>query len=257
MDNSTRIAGEEESRGGVKFRVHRYATKRMVTRGVLSPDGMNTQYIVEPNSITQLEININGAGVLLEPGALQYMHGSINSEVVRHEENKGFIARAISSAGTGESGHATRMTGTGTIWCEPSNKHFVIATMDGPEDALLIDDKAFYACSDTISMRTHRHTNISGALSGNGLMQPKLSGSGVFAVESPVPVDEIEAIELQHGQELVVDGDYMLMYSASLDVSIGTLVKGLRNALRSGEGFVYKFKGQGMVWVMPTAKFPG
>jgi uncharacterized protein (AIM24 family) len=59
---------------------------------------------------------------------------------------------------------------------------------------------------------------------------------------------------VKHGQEVVVDGDFMLMYSASLDVSIGPLVSGLRSALRSGEGFVYKLRGQGNVWVTPSAR---
>src|SRR3546814_6229027 len=63
-----------------------------------------------------------------------------------------------------------------------------------------------------------------------------MSGKGVFAVEAPVPVEEIDTVELDGGSELIVDGDFMLMYSASLNVSIGPLVKGLRNALRSGEG---------------------
>jgi uncharacterized protein (AIM24 family) len=46
----------------------------------------------------------------------------------------------------------------------------------------------------------------------------------------------------------------MLMYSAGLDVNIGPLVAGLRSAMRSGEGFVYKLRGQGSVWVMPSAR---
>lgn len=46
----------------------------------------------------------------------------------------------------------------------------------------------------------------------------------------------------------------MLMYTADLKVEIGPLVKGLRNALRSGEGFVYKLSGRGSAWIMPTAK---
>src|SRR3546814_4824548 len=81
-----------------------------------------------------------------------------------------------------------------------------------------------------------------------------MSGKGVFAVEAPVPVDEIDTVELDGGSELIVDGDFMLMYSASLNVSIGPLVKVLRNALRSGEGFVYKLNGRGTAWIMPTAK---
>lgn len=46
----------------------------------------------------------------------------------------------------------------------------------------------------------------------------------------------------------------MLMYSATLTVEIGPLVRGLRNAMRSGEGLVYRFRGNGTVWLTPTAK---
>lgn len=239
---------------GIKMTVHRYAEKRLVTRGIPSPDGASVQYVAEGTDIFQLQIELDGGGVLLEPGALQYMHGRIESEVVRHEPGKSFISRAISSAGTGESAHATRFKGRGTVWCEPGRRHFILGEMEGEKDALLLDDKAFYACSDGISLTTHRHSTVSGVLSGNGLLQPKLSGRGIFAVECPVPVEEIDEIQVGHGEEVVVDGDYMLMYSAGLSVTIGPLVSGLRNALRSGEGFVYKLRGEGSIWVMPTAK---
>lgn len=254
MTESYRKPTQSESRDGVTMTAYRYAEKRLVTRGIPAPDGTSTQYVVEGTDIYQLEIKLEDGETLLEPGALQYLHGRIESDVVRHEAGKGFLSRAIASAGTGEAAHATRFKGRGTIWCEPGRRHFVIATMDGPKDALLIDDKAFYACSSGIALSTHTHTSVSGILSGNGIMQPKLSGTGVFAVESPVPVEEIEEINVQAGEEVVVDGDFMLMYSAGLDVTIGPLVSGIRNAVRSGEGLVYKLRGNGSVWVMPTAK---
>lgn len=245
---------QSEQHEGVEMVVHRYAEKRLVTRGVPTPDGASVQYVAEGTDIFQLEIKLSGGAALIEPGALQYMHGNIKAEVIRHEPGRSFLSRAVTSAGTGESAHATRYSGTGTVWCEPGRRNFVLAKMDGPDDALLLDDKAFYACSDGIGLTTHRHATVSGVLSGNGLMQPKLSGKGVFAVESPVPVEEIEMLEIPAGEEAVVDGDYMLMYSASMPVTIGPLVSGLRNAMRSGEGFVYRLKGPGSVWVMPTAR---
>lgn len=245
---------QEESRGGVTMREHRYVEKKMVARGL--PTGVEGQlhYIAEPTEVHQLEIELNNGAVLIQPGALQYSYGNLTVDVIRHEANKGFFARAAASAATGESAHATRYSGSGTIWCEPVRRHFILATMDGPQDALLLDDKAFYACAAEISLSTHMHASIQGLFSGNGLAQPKITGAGVFAVESPVPVYEIDEIAVKHGQEVVVDGDFMLMYSASLDVSIGPLVSGLRSALRSGEGFVYKLRGQGNVWVTPSAR---
>lgn len=244
---------QEESREGITMRIHRFIEKRPAMRAIPTQDPSIVHYTIEKTEMHQLEIAMNAGAALVEPGALQYMFGQLQAEVVRHE-NKGFLARAVSSAGTGESAYATKYTGTGTIWCEPSRKHFILATMDTEADALLLDDKAFYACSAGISLTSHRHTSVAGVLSGSGLVQPKLAGRGVFAIESPVPVEEVQMVELSHGHDLIVDGDIMLMYSAALNVEVGPLVRGIRNAMRSGEGLVYRFKGTGTVWLTPTAK---
>lgn len=235
---------------GVRIEKYRFVEKRLITRGIPTTEG-SVHYVAESTDIFQLCITLTGGSLLLEPGALQYMHGKISSTVEKHEE-KGFFGRAMASAGTGESAFATKFSGHGTIWTEPGRRNFIIGEIGG--DSLLLDDRAFYACSSGISLTTHRHSSVAGVLSGNGLMQPKISGAGVFAVEAPVPVEEIDVVELDGSQELTVDGDFMLMYSAELNVSIGPLVKGLRNALRSGEGFVYKLNGRGTAWIMPTAK---
>lgn len=242
---------------GVTITSYRFLEKRQVARiipaGGTGPNGTPlTHVIAEATQIHQLGVELSGGALLLEPGALQYHHGRIQSEIQRHEPGKGFLSRAVASAGTGESAFATRFSGTGTLWAEPTRKHFILGNMDAGDD-LLLDDRAFYACTGGISLSTHRHTSVSGILSGNGFLQPKLSGRGAFVVESPVPVEEIDVIELSNG-EAVVDGDFVLMFSASLSVSIGPLVSGLRNALRSGEGLVYKFSGTGSIWVMPTAR---
>jgi uncharacterized protein (AIM24 family) len=65
------------------------------------------------------------------------------------------------------------------------------------------------------------HRSVQGALSGAGLMQPKLEGRGVFVVESPVPPDELEQVDLDGAGELIVDGDLMLMYSSTCRWSCG------------------------------------
>jgi uncharacterized protein (AIM24 family) len=206
----------------------------------------------------QLKITLSGGSAALEPGALQYSVGQMTTEVQKNDPKSGFFRRQIQSAGTGESAFSTLFRGTGEIWTELTRKHFIIAEMDGPEDALLLDDKAFYACEGTIALKTHMHTNMAGIISGlsqgNGLMQPKLEGAGVFVVESPVPVDEIEAVELDGTNELIVDGDLMLMYSATLSVQLRPLVSGLRNALRSGEGMVFVLRGRGTAWLLPTSR---
>lgn len=206
----------------------------------------------------QLRITLSGGAAALEPGALQYSIGQLQIEVQKNDPNAGFFRRHIQAKMAGESAYSTMFRGYGTVWTELTTKHFIIAEMDGPGDSLILDDKAFYACEGSIALRTHVNNNVAGIIAGlgqgNGLMQPKLEGAGVFVVESPVPVDEIEAVELTGNEELIVDGDLILMYSASLQVQLRPLVSGLRNAWRSGEGAVFVIRGRGTVWLLPTSR---
>ena len=117
-----------------------------------------------------------------------------------------------------------------------------------------LHDKAFYACEGSIAVKTHRHNSIQGLFSGNGFVQPKIEGRGAFVVECPVPPQEFETIELNGSHELIVDGDMILMYSATLEVELKPLVRGLRNLYCSGEGLVYKIRGRGTVWLTPTLR---
>ncbi|MBB6097204.1 uncharacterized protein (AIM24 family) [Deinobacterium chartae] len=246
-----RILTQQETGSGTRFEVYEIAH---LTR-VLERRGGDYELVqaYTPAGRRQVKISLEGGGALLEPGALQYAHGNLRV-AVQQQEQGGFLARAVRSAGTGESAFATRYEGYGEVWTEPTAKHFLIASMEGPGDALLLDDRAFYACESSIQLKTHTHRSVSGVLSGNGLVQPRLEGRGVFVVESPVPAEEVEAVEIGGGRELIVDGDLLLMYSASLQVELRPLVRGLRNAARSGEGLVYVLRGEGVAWLTPTAR---
>jgi uncharacterized protein (AIM24 family) len=244
---------DERTGTGARFELYQFARKsHALAMGPVDPAAVRVEHSM-PTTVQQLRIVLDGGAALLEPGALQYCIGNLQIDVQRNDTG-GIFARAVRSAGTGESAFATRYAGRGEVWTEPTARQFIIAEMDGPGDALILDDKAFYACEGTVGIKTHTHKTVSGVLSGAGLVQPKLEGAGVFVVESPVPVDEIEVIELDGGGELIVDGDAMLMYSASLQVELRPLVRGLRSALRSGEGLVFVLKGKGNAWLTPTMR---
>lgn len=252
-----------EQRGsGVSFEVYQFVRKSYALARPLPMPGaaagekaMGIQ-LHPPHAETarQVRIVLEGGAALLEPGALQYARGKLQVEMQKNAGVGGFLSRAMTSAGSGESAFATKYSGHGEVWTEVTSKHFILAAMEGPQDSLILDDGAFYACDANIAVSTHVHKSVQGMLSGNGLMQPKLTGAGAFVVEAPVPVDEIEVVELNGQEELIVDGDLMLMYSAGLQVELRPLVRGLRNAMRSGEGLVYQFKGHGTVWLTPTAR---
>lgn len=215
------------------------------------------QYYGSGMAMRQIKATLSGGTALFEPGAMQWYKGDISASVVKHDESKGFMSRMINSSGTGESAYATSFTGTGEFWAEPTDRHFLIGEMDAGadgKDALVLNDRAFYACSGGVKLRTFTHKDVmSGVTLPNGFMQPMLTGKGAFVVESPVPEAHLEVVEL-NGGKLVVDGDFLLMHTQSVKPRIGTLVRGLRNSHRSGEGFVYHFEGYGTVWLMPTLR---
>src|SRR3546814_7049507 len=95
-----------------------------------------------------------------------------------------------------------------------SDLNFILASLDEPSDALLLDDRAFYACAAGISLTTHRHQTVAGVLSGNGLVQPKMSGKGVFAVEAPVPVEEIDTVERSEAHKSELQSLMRISYAA-------------------------------------------
>lgn len=266
-DNDFRKKIDEVSGARMKFEVYEFKRPTHAPIGLamatLPAGGSNSSggtmltlnhAISAPIVWRQVKIVLDGGSAMLEPGALQYALGLLQIEVQKHEAKSNMFSRAMASSGTGESGFATRYEGSGEVWTEPTAKYFIGASMDGPQDALLLDDKAFYACEGTVAVKTHIHRSVQGLFSGNGFMQPKLEGKGAFLIESPVPANEVEEISLTGKQELIVDGDLMLMYSASLTVELKPLVRGLRNLYRSGEGLVYKIRGQGTVWLTPTAR---
>lgn len=84
-----------------------------------------------------------------------------------------------------------------------------------------------------------------------GLFQTTISGNGIAVILSPVPSEELLMIDLNN-ETLSVDGNFVLMRTASLSYTIGKSGKGWISTALSGEGFFHTFKGTGKVWLAPT-----
>ncbi|ADV68201.1 AIM24 family protein [Deinococcus maricopensis] len=244
---SYRIKMSEERAGGLTAEL--YAICKVTSQLVQQPE-THFREVYADTGQRQIKFTLDNDSVMLEPGILSYAQGRLNFQVVQQQAGN-FLSRAVRSAGSGESAFGTLVSGTGVLWTEPTRKHFIFAVMEG-QDSMLIDDRAYYAAQGSLRLSTHTHKKVQGALSGNGLMQPRLDGAGLFVIESPVSVHEVEVLDVRAGETVTVDGDMMLMYSGTMDPQLGPLVRGLRNAARSGEGLVYTLHGPGQVFLTPT-----
>ena len=114
--------------------------------------------------------------------------------------------------------------------------------------------RLFFCCSAEIDIKVATQKNVSSALlGGEGVFQIQLIGTGVVILELDVPESEIVSYELTNGEELKVDGNFAIARTSGVSFSVTKSDKSLLGSAINGEGFLNAFKGEGTVWLAPTA----
>ncbi len=207
--------------------------------------------IIRESGITlkQIRIILDDSSVKLESGALSYMKGDIEIK------NKvggvlGLGKKFISSKLTGESVFKPTYSGSGEIFLEPSFGHFALIELE--DDEIIVDDGTFYACEDGLEVGVSIQKNLSSAMLGNeGLYQTRIEGSGIVALEIPVPESEIFKCILIN-DTLKVDGNFAILRTGNIEFSVEKSSKSIIGSVTNGEGFINVYRGSGEVWLMPT-----
>lgn len=110
-----------------------------------------------------------------------------------------------------------------------------------------------YHCDSNVQLKVVARTNLSSAALGNeGLFNLCLKGRGLAVLESPVPREELIAVNLEDDQ-IRIDGNYAIAWSSSLDFRIEKSTKSLLGSAVSGEGLVNVYRGTGRVLMAPIA----
>ncbi len=197
-----------------------------------------------------IRVTLKNGKFFTEPGQLHYMVGALEIATTGGGGLGGMLSRAVKGALTGESMYKTAYTGQGTIFLEPTFKHFLMVQIE--DDEVVCDRGAFVAAAGEIDIGMRKPDSIAaGALSGEGFFQPVLKGTGIVVLQSPVPVEELMTMQLENDQ-LVVDGNLAFARTGKIKMSIEKSQKSLLGTLRGGEGMVTIFKGSGVVWLAPT-----
>ncbi|MHA0035287.1 AIM24 family protein [Deinococcus sp. PESE-13] len=212
------------------------------------------QTFQRPPRWRQLAVHSSGQGVAtLETGALQYLRGEMEVQAVNATGGSGLgglLRGAVTAASSGEGLFKTALRGAGTAYTEPTRLHLLLGELRG--ESLIVDDGAFVASVGQIQVGRHVNRGLAQMLgSGEGRVQPKLSGQGVFALQSPVPPGEFQVLELRD-ETLKVDGNLVVAYTDGLQFSVERSSRGLLGSAKTGEGFVQAFRGTGRVWLAPT-----
>lgn len=187
-----------------------------------------------------------GSKARVEPGALYYMSGNLEIKASTGGGIMRGLARRITS---GESFFVNEIHGQGEIYLEPTFGHFILIDID--DDTIIVDKSLFYAGLGNLDISAAMNSAAAGLVGGEGFFQTKISGTGVVALFSPVPMDEIQQIEINNNK-LSVDGNFALLRTAGVHFSVQKSSKSWVATSVSGEGLLQTFTGEGQVWIAPT-----
>lgn len=198
----------------------------------------------------QLVAEMDGSvGVILQAGAMQWTVGNVQATTgVRGVGD--LMGKMFRGAVSQDSAIKPEYVGSGMLVCEPTWQHLVLVDLDSWGGSIVLNDGLFLACDGTVR-HSLQSRSASAALAGNeGLFNLRLDGSGVVVLESPCPESEIVCVDLNR-DELRVDGNYALAWSAGLDFTVERSGKSLVGSAMSGEGLVNVYRGTGRVMLAP------
>lgn len=198
--------------------------------------------------LKMLKVDLKGGSIRIEPGALHFMKGdlSLTSNIAG-----GVMRGILRKIATGETLFQSTISGTGEIHLEPTFGHFLILEIDN--DSVIVDTGSFFAASEGIEVSAKIQRNISSALfGGEGLFQAEAKGTGILVLKSPVPSEEMMAIELGAGEKLSIDGNFAVARTSTVTFAAEKSAKSLFTSVTSGELLLQTFTGPGIVWIAPT-----
>lgn len=205
--------------------------------------------------LRQVEITLDGSNtVKTQAGAMQMMLGAVEM-ATGVTSAKGFLGSMLKAAVTNETAVKPEYSGNGQVILEPTYKHILLQDVtDWGPGGLVIEDGMFLASEGTVVHKVIENTQDLGTalLSNEGLYNLCFTGSGVVALESYVPLEELVEYELNN-DVLKVDGSMAVCWSGALQFTVEKATKGLIGSLASGEGLVNVYRGTGKVWVSPVA----
>ena len=121
----------------------------------------------------------------------------------------------------------------------------VIIELDGVNEYLVQKD-GFLAGAEGVKVESQMQSLGRGLLGGEGLFILKISGQGQLILNS---FGAIHKVELKPDQEYIVDNAHLVAWTATTSYAVERAAAGWIASFTSGEGFVCRFRGPGLVYI--------
>lgn len=199
--------------------------------------------------LRQLKVDLKGGTVAFDSG--QFLASSGNIEQGKTPLNPFEMVRGVMRKMNDETFFRPSLTGNGTVYLDSSLKFLTLLPVKTPTKVVM--EKGIYLASiGRFEFKVTKNLNPGYMLlSEKSIFQTDARGEGVIALELPVHMDEIEVIDVTPDKPLMVNGNYVLLWSGSLKREV-TMSGGVIGSLTSGTGLVEKYSGTGQVWLATT-----
>ena len=136
--------------------------------------------------------------------------------------------------------------GAGEVLLAPTVPgEIVIMELDGLNE-FMAQKGGFLAGSESIKIESQMQSLSRGLLGGEGFFILKISGKGSLILNS---FGAIHKVELKPDQEYIVDNSHLVAWSGTTSYHIERAASGWVASFTSGEGFVCRFRGPGVVYI--------
>ena len=194
-----------------------------------------------------------GETMLCEAGAMSWMSPNMEMETKSGGAGKLF-GRMISGESMFQN-HYTARGGNGMIAFTSSFPGDILAIEITPDKPVIIQKKAFLACTEGVQMEVFFQKKLGTALfGGEGFVMQKLSGHGTVFLE----IDGATInYSLKPGQKMIISTGHVAMMDETVNMDIQQ-IKGVKNVLFGGESlFNTVVTGPGTVTLqtMPMTNF--
>ncbi len=195
----------------------------------------------------------DGESMLCEAGAMSWM--SPNMEMETKSGGMGKLFGRMVSGETMFQNQYTARSGAGMIAFTSSFPGNILAIEITPDKPIVIQKRAFLACTSGVQMEVFFQKKLGTAFfGGEGFIMQKLSGSGTVFLE----IDGSTVnYNLKPGQKMLVSTGHVAMMDETVNMDIQQ-VKGVKNVLFGGESlFNTVITGPGAVTLqtMPMTSF--
>lgn len=194
-----------------------------------------------------------GEQFMAEAGAMVSMSPTIKIDAALAGKS---VFGAMKSAVGGESIFRTTFTaerGPGQVALAPQSTGD-ITVLELNAERVLVQPGSYLAGPADLEISIQG--SLRGMLSGEGLFLLDVRGSGPLFVSS---FGAIHAVELQDGEEYIVDTSHIVAFDDSVHWGIekaagktrgvGGFLKGMVKSAMSGEGFVCRYRGPGRIYI--------